>query len=555
MKLPASSSRAHTDWLLILGFCGFLFFFGLNVFGLIGADEPRYAQIAREMLARHDWVTPVLGGKPWLEKPPLYYWEAMLSYRIFGVSDWAARIPSAVDATLLVIAVYWFLRRFRPGFQLDGALITASCAGIIGFARAASTDIPLAAAFGVAMLSWYAWLESGSRLYLSGFYVLLALGTLAKGPVALVLAGLVILLYAAARRDYGILGRTLWIGGIALFCIVALPWYILAQLRNPEFFRVFILQHNLARFGTDLYHHQQPFWYYVPVALLALIPWTIFAVQAGIETLRIWWHEGKSVLAGEEALNIFLLVWLVTPVFFFSISRSKLPGYILPALPAGTLLVAEYIRRHVIEELRPSWLVVGLHSLVAAAPIVPALMIQYILIQRHLLAGPALWISLLAASVIAVAMALTLRSALGLRMLRLVTLVPVILSVAAVLRVGGPKLDEYLSTRPLTREIHRVEQGLLQAAVFHVPREVEYGLAFYRNQAIESYDRGEIPPQAHLLVTSQGAEHDLHNLLPNRRISLLGTYTPQNLEYFWVAAANAPAHDMEHMEHMHGTGK
>src|SRR5213594_4022661 len=90
-------SRLLTDWLLLAGFCGFLFFFGLAHFGLVGADEPRYAQIAREMLARQDWITPTLDGKPWLEKPALYYWQAMLAYRIFGVSDWAAR-PSCVRA-------------------------------------------------------------------------------------------------------------------------------------------------------------------------------------------------------------------------------------------------------------------------------------------------------------------------------------------------------------------------------------------------------------------------------------------------------------------------
>src|SRR5882757_2036355 len=96
------TTRTRTDILLLAGFCAFLFFYGLGSFGLIGADEPRYAQVAREMLARHDWVTPTLGGVPWLEKPVLYYCETMLSYRIFGVTDWAARVPSAVDATLLV---------------------------------------------------------------------------------------------------------------------------------------------------------------------------------------------------------------------------------------------------------------------------------------------------------------------------------------------------------------------------------------------------------------------------------------------------------------------
>src|SRR5690349_24517515 len=109
--MASPSARSFVNYLLLAGFCGFLFFFGLNYFGLIGADEPRYAQIAREMLASHEWITPVLGGKPWLEKPPLYYWQAMVSYQIFGVSDWSARIPSALDAMLMVTAVYLFLRR------------------------------------------------------------------------------------------------------------------------------------------------------------------------------------------------------------------------------------------------------------------------------------------------------------------------------------------------------------------------------------------------------------------------------------------------------------
>ena len=196
------TNRTRTDSLLLAGFCAFLFFYGLAQFGLIGADEPRYAQVAREMLERHDWITPTLGGRPWLEKPPLYYWQAMVAYAIFGVSDWAARLPSALDATLLVLAVYFFLRRFRPGFELDGALIAASSAGIVGYARAASMDMALAAAFTIGMLGWWAWRESGKKVYLAVFYVFMAFGTLAKGPVALFLAAVVIVLYAAAVREW-----------------------------------------------------------------------------------------------------------------------------------------------------------------------------------------------------------------------------------------------------------------------------------------------------------------------------------------------------------------
>src|SRR5581483_6657325 len=151
-----------------------------------------YAQVAREMLARGEWITPYLYGRPWLEKPALYYWEAMLAYKVFGVHDWTARLPSAVSATALVTAVYVFFRRFRPDGELDAALITASAVGTIGFARGASTAMPLAAPFGIAMLAWFYWRESGSRRGLLIFYFFLALATLAKGPVTIVLATLII---------------------------------------------------------------------------------------------------------------------------------------------------------------------------------------------------------------------------------------------------------------------------------------------------------------------------------------------------------------------------
>ena len=288
------TNRTRTDVLLLAGFCAFLFFYGAGQFGLIGADEPRYAQVAREMLERHDWITPMLGGHAWLEKPPLYYWQAMLAYSVLGVSDVAARVPAAIDATLLVIAVYLFFRRFRRGVEVDAALITASCAGVVGYARAASMDMALAAAFAIGMLAWWAWRESGKRVYLALFYLCMALGMLAKGPVAPFLAAVVIVLFAAAARELRLIVRTLWLPGILLFCVIALPWYFAVQMRNPQFFREFILEHNLARFSSDLYHHRQPFWYYLPVTALALVPWTVFVIAAFVESVRVWW-AGREI--------------------------------------------------------------------------------------------------------------------------------------------------------------------------------------------------------------------------------------------------------------------
>ena len=151
------------ELLLLTGLCGFFFFFRLSAIGLLGPDEPRYAQVAREMLARHDWVTPVLYHHTWLEKPILLYWGEMLSYSVFGVSDWAARVPSALAATLLVFGTFLAVRRIRYTARLDAALMVASSVLILGFARAAATDMLLASPWCLSLLAWFCWYQSRIR--------------------------------------------------------------------------------------------------------------------------------------------------------------------------------------------------------------------------------------------------------------------------------------------------------------------------------------------------------------------------------------------------------
>lgn len=537
------NSRTRTDALLLAGFCGFLFFYGLGQFGLIGADEPRYAQVAREMLERNDWITPVLGGQPWLEKPPLYYWQAMLAYSLFGVSDWAARVPSAFNATLMVVVIYLFLRRFRRGIELDAALIAASCAGVIGYARAASMDMALAAAFTIGMLAWWGWRETAKRTYLLLFYAFLALGMLAKGPVAPFLGAIVFLLYAAVVREPRYAVKTLWLPGILIFCAIALPWYVAVQLRNPQFFREFILEHNLARFSTSLYHHIEPFWYYIPVVLLALVPWTVFVTVAFIHSIRTKWSQRKSGVGGEADLglqfSIFACCWLIAPILFFSLSQSKLPGYILPAIPAGALILGGYLRQYMHradKEPVAKWLAV-LHALAAAVWIVPALLIAYLTTQHRLPAGQPILVALAIAFALTAAIAITLVSSLGLRMLRFVTLIPLVLSFAVVLRLGSASLDETLSARPLALEIGRMQTHPLPLAVNGVPREMEYGLTFYRNQLTIRYEWGRVPPEEHLLVAPENSLSQVSKQVAGRHVSFLGHYAPQHVDYFWIAAA------------------
>jgi 4-amino-4-deoxy-L-arabinose transferase-like glycosyltransferase len=289
-RFPFLGTTLETLTLFI--FTAFFLFYGLvpifggDGIGLVGADEPRYAQVAREMLNRHDYVTPILFGKPWLEKPALYYWRAMFAFREFGIHDWSARIPSASFAFVLVTLIFLHMRRFRPGGQLDAALLTASCAGILSFARGASTDMQLAAPFCIGMLGWYAWYETDSKFWLFDLYFFVGAATLAKGPVAPFLALVIITAFAAMRKEWSILRRSIWWPGIVLYLAMVLPWFIAVQKRNPNFLRVFFLEHNLERFATNRFEHEQHFWYYIPVLVLSLMPWTVIAITALVSAVQ-----------------------------------------------------------------------------------------------------------------------------------------------------------------------------------------------------------------------------------------------------------------------------
>jgi 4-amino-4-deoxy-L-arabinose transferase-like glycosyltransferase len=347
----------------------------------------------------------------------------------------------------------------------------------------------------------------------------------------------VVVLFALAKGDYRLMARTCWLPGIALFFLTVLPWYVAVQLRNPQFFRVFILEHNLGRFGKDLYHHTQPFWYYLPVVLLGLVPWTLFVSVALVESIRAWWTEKRELFQSGDALPAFLVIWLIVPVGFFSFSASKLPGYILPALPAGTLLLAEYVRRHVADDERPSLLLIIVHSVIAVLPVVAALMMQYIVFHRTLPWSRATAISVGLAGVLSLGIALTLRRPLGLRVFRFVTLVPVVLALGAALRLGTPALDATLSARPLAQEINRVDNRSLPVAILRIPRETEYGLHFYRDQKILRYEAGEVPLGEHLLITPEGWQKNIAKWTPGRRVTYVGSFAEQGMDYYWVAKA------------------
>ncbi len=562
-QTPSAWWGPFLELLVLAGFCGFLFFYGLGTLGLVGADEPRYAQIAREMLARHDWVTPVLYGVPWMEKPILYYWEAMLSFRLFGVSDWAARLPSAVNASAIVLVIYVFMRRFSSthicqnradvghplASPLDAALIAASCAGVIGFARGASTDMPLTATFTIAMLSWLAWRIEDRKLWLAAFYVFLALGTLAKGPVAPLLAWMILILFAAVRREWRLIRRTLWLPGIALFVAVAAPWYIAVQKANHDFFRVFILEHNLARFGTNIFRHPQPFWYYGIVIPLSVLPWLVLVLAGLFTAFRISRQRDP-----EGDFHLFCVLWALLPAVFFSLSKAKLPGYTLPAVPPLALLAGSFLQGRgapvssahfsgTVGHRRKLPLLV-IHAALASAVLSAALLSSYLAIGLH--PPLAAWRTAGLISLVVFCATVSIILLCGVPAVRLVTLIPLILGLVFVLRFSAPLIDAGQSARPVAQEIQQIVQfsrnatgahpssGSTVLAGYDIRRETEYGLAFYRNQPVAIYERGEVPGGEHLLVSRSA---NTASLLHGRTVLFVGSFAAQGLYLYWVGPA------------------
>lgn len=470
-----------------------------------------------------------------MEKPPLFYWLTILAYKAAGgIHDWAARLPSVALSALMIFFIYFWARRFFRGMQLDAALMTAASVMVIGFSRSASTDVPLTVTFTVAMLCWYAWYTKRQRAWLLGFYLLLALGVLAKGPVALFLAALVIVVFVALRRDWMLLLQTLWPAGIVLFLVVALPWYIAVQRANPDFFRVFILEHNLARYTSDLYRHPEPFWYFIAVALVGLVPWTVFVVCALIDAVRDWRYSVEQP-RGEDDLRTFLAIWFLLPILFFSCSHSKLAGYILPAIPAGTILLADYVRRRESEGAKPPLWQILAHGTMSAALLVAAFIVPFKLLHLPLPKVTVLLAALLAVCALAMFTATMLTN--GYRVLRFTTLVPVVIAFALVLRGTAPIIDALQSARTVQASLQLTALGQLpDIAVYDVSRGIEYGLGFYRNHPVANYGRSEIPDKTHIVVAAAGTQNELQYRASQRRVTRIGGWAPQHLDFYIVSA-------------------
>ncbi|WP_246153143.1 glycosyltransferase family 39 protein [Oryzomonas rubra] len=310
----------------------------LGRYGLIEPDEGRYAEIPREMLEKGDFITPTLNYVAYFEKPPLHYWLTAFSFKLFGLNEFAARFAGALAGLLAVLLVYQVGRKlFGRREGLFSALILGTSTGFLAQSRINLTDMTLAFWLTTALCSFIIATvgnEERKGRYYYLFYLFSALAVLTKGLIGLVFPAGIIVVYMAMTRRWYLLREMRLVGGIALFLAVTVPWFVLVSLRNPDFARFFFIHEHFERYFTKVHGRYQPPWFFLPVLLATMFPWSVYAIRAITRAWRERRHKN-----GER--HVFLLIWAGFIFLFFSASHSKLVPYILPIFPPLALLMGK----------------------------------------------------------------------------------------------------------------------------------------------------------------------------------------------------------------------
>ncbi len=301
-------------------------------------DEGRYVGVAWEMMRSGDWLTPTLDGLPFFHKPPLFYWITAGAMSVLGLHEWAGRVAPLLGSTLGAFALYLFIRHWvgdRPARSTLVALLAQPLFYLGG--QFANLDMLVAGCItATIVLAAHAALNADRRLpyrrMLACAYAMAAVGVLAKGLIGIVIPALVVGVWLIVQRRWHVLRKLLWWPGLLLFFVVAAPWFVVMQLRFPDFLDYFFVVQHFKRFAAGGFNNVQPFWFYPALLLLFSVPWLPWLY-------RLFFRAAPADSTQRE-VRLLLLLWVGLVLLFFSLPQSKLVGYILPAVPPLAALMA-----------------------------------------------------------------------------------------------------------------------------------------------------------------------------------------------------------------------
>lgn len=312
-------------------------FFRLGSLTLFDVDEAVFSEATKEMVESGNWITPTYSGENRYDKPILFYWLMAASYKIFGINEFGARFPSAFASILLIVSIFLFIKHFHNEKTAFYTAISSVLSILfLVYSHAAVTDMTLTLFITLSLCSFYFLVDGNEILsgkdnvYSYGFYLFSALAFLTKGLIGIVFPFGIAIIYMIVIDKWRGIKKVFFLKGILLFLLVSAPWYI-AQLsiNGQEFFDQFFIKHHFKRYVGVISGHKGPVYYYIPVLIIGLFPWIAY-LPAGI----------RNMFKGKEKLYLFAFIWFAFIFVFFSLSTTKLPNYILPAIPAASILIA-----------------------------------------------------------------------------------------------------------------------------------------------------------------------------------------------------------------------
>ena len=348
-SLSNKQSNTFWLWLSLIAFVG-IWFYVLGARTLVPTDEGRYAEMAREMVATGDWVTPRLNGIKYFEKPPLQTWMNAATFAVFGLGEWQARLWTGISALLGIFLVgIAGAKLVNKQVGLTAAAVLASSFWWAGLGHINTLDMGLSGMMTLALCSLLiAQRDNASAQEQRNGMLLcwlgMALATLSKGPIGIVLPGAALVIYTFVARDWRIWQRLHLGKGLVLYFAVTTPWFVLVSRANPEFLHFFFIHEHWERFTSKVHHRDGPLYYFIPLFIVGIFPWLGLVLQS------CW--QGVKQQASRFQPTKMLLIWAAFIFFFFSISSSKLPSYILPIFPALALLIAMHLNRPALTGIR-----------------------------------------------------------------------------------------------------------------------------------------------------------------------------------------------------------